>query len=418
MEFIGTVNEVVSILFTICYFYQIVYILVPFFKKPRTPECAPVANRYAVFICARDEETVIGNLIRSIRAQDYPRELIDVYVAADNCADNTARVCRELGATVYERVDTRRVGKGYALDFLFRAVRASRRADYDGYFVFDADNVLDERYFTHMNRVFSCGHRVVTSYRNSKNYGDNWITAGYSLWFLRESQYLNYPRMLLGTGCAISGTGFLLSRAIVEKYGGWSFFLLTEDIEFSVRCAIDGERIAMCRVAVLYDEQPATFRQSRTQRLRWAKGFFRVFSRYGGKLFAAMVRRRSFCCFDMLMTVMPAILLTLVTAFGSVSAAIYGALAGLDITAAVGSLVVTFVRAYALLLLVGAVTVATQWREIHAAPRAKVGYTFTFPLFMFTYLPIALSALVRNVGWEPIRHTKVKTLSDIRRLSV
>ena len=38
-----------------------------------------------------------------------------------------------------------------------------------------------------MNRTFSEGYEIITSYRNSKNYGDNWITAGYALWFLRES---------------------------------------------------------------------------------------------------------------------------------------------------------------------------------------------------------------------------------------
>jgi cellulose synthase/poly-beta-1,6-N-acetylglucosamine synthase-like glycosyltransferase len=417
--FIGALNGVVSILFTVCYFYQLVYLLVPFFKKPRQPVGEPKANRYAVLICARDEEKVIGNLILSIRDQDYPRELIDIYVAADNCRDATARICRGLGVTVWERFDAERVGKGYALDFLFENIRKSG-ADtrYDGYFVFDADNLLDERYITEMNRVFSRGHAVVTSYRNSKNYGENWITAGYSLWFLRESQYLNNSRMLLGTGCAISGTGFLLSREIAERYGGWKFFLLTEDIEFSVRCAIDGERIAFCRDAILYDEQPATFGQSRTQRLRWAKGFFQVFSKYGGRLTCAVFKRRGFCCFDMLMTVLPAILLTAVTVLGSAAAIIYGALAGREVGAGVSSLLLTFLKAYVLLFVAGAVTVATQWSRIHATRRAKILYTFTFPLFMFTYIPIAFAALVRRVSWKPIRHTKAKTLSDIRRLSV
>ena len=63
---------------------------------------------------------------------------------------------------------------------------------------------------------FSDGYQIVTSYRNSKNYGDNWISAGYALWFLRESRYLNHARFLLGTSCAVSGTGFLFSRRVLE----------------------------------------------------------------------------------------------------------------------------------------------------------------------------------------------------------
>ena len=30
-------------------------------------------------------------------------------------------------------------------------------------------------------------------------------------------------------------------------------------------------------------------------------------------------------------------------------------------------------------------------------------YLFTFPLFMLTYAPISLAALVRLVEWKPIR---------------
>ena len=96
---------------------------------------------------------------------------------------------------------------------------------FDGYFVFDADNVLDQNYILEMNQTFSNGYDIITSYRNSKNYGDNWITAGYALWFLWESEFLNRGAYVLGNSCAVSGTGFLFSRRIIEKYGGWKFFL-------------------------------------------------------------------------------------------------------------------------------------------------------------------------------------------------
>ena len=86
--------------------------------------------------------------------------------------------------------------------------------------VFDADNVLDENYVAEMNKVFGSGYSVVNSYRNSKNYGSNWISAGYALWFLRESKYLNGARMQCGTSCAISGTGFLVSNEIIRENNG------------------------------------------------------------------------------------------------------------------------------------------------------------------------------------------------------
>ena len=59
--------------------------------------------------------------------------------------------------------------------------------------------------------------------------------------------------------------------------GGWKYHLLTEDIEFSTDSIIHGRRIAYCPTAMLYDEQPLTFRDSWNQRFRWAKGFYQVF---------------------------------------------------------------------------------------------------------------------------------------------
>lgn len=147
------------------------------------------------------------------------------------------------------------------------------------------------------------------AYRNSKNYGDNWISAGYALWFIRESRYLNNSRMLLGTSCAVSGTGFLFSRQVMESTNGWKFHLLTEDIEFSVHHILQGRKIGFCADAVLYDEQPVTFRQSWRQRLRWARGFLQVFRKYGFGLVKG-IGKGHFSCYDMSMTVMPAYILT------------------------------------------------------------------------------------------------------------
>ena len=105
------------------------------------------------------------------------------------------------------------MGKGYALNWLLERIPVKK---YDGFLVFDADNLLRPDYLTEMNKTFSAGYSIVTSYRNTKNYGDNWISAGYGLWFLREARYLNGARMALGSSCAVSGTGFLFSRRVLH----------------------------------------------------------------------------------------------------------------------------------------------------------------------------------------------------------
>ena len=265
MTTLQIINLAIMLAFFLCYSYQFFYIPVAWFKKD-APHREPSPHRIAVLIAARNEQSVIGNLIDSVKAQDYPTELVDVFVVADNCTDLTGSVAGAHGANVYFRNDQTQVGKGYALQYLLHCIEEDF-APYDGYLVLDADNVLSPNYITEINKTFSDGYQIVTSYRNSKNYADNWISAGYALWFLRESRYLNGARMRLGTSAAVGGTGFLFSQRILDKTNGWQFYLLTEDIEFSVRHITDGEVIAICEDAVLYDEQPTDFRQSCRQRL-------------------------------------------------------------------------------------------------------------------------------------------------------
>ncbi len=176
-----TINAVISALFFICYTYQFLYIPLVLLKKRRPLPHPAASHRYAVLIAARNEENVIAGLLDSLAAQTYDMSLVTVFVAADNCTDSTAAIAREHGAVVYERFNHVNVGKGYALDFLLQHIGADYPEGFDGYFVFDADNILSPDYLERMNESFSAGNEIVTSYRNSKNFGDNWISAGYAL---------------------------------------------------------------------------------------------------------------------------------------------------------------------------------------------------------------------------------------------
>ena len=352
---------------------------------------------------------MIAQLIDSIHRQTYPGRLIDIYVTADNCTDNTAMVARRAGATVFERFNRQQIGKGYVLSFMYSQITEK----YDGYFVFDADNVLDENYISEMNKTFSDGYRIITSYRNSKNFGDNWISAGYSLWFLRESKYLNYSRMLLGTSCAIGGTGFLVCRDILEESGGWDCFLLTEDIEFTARSVLKGEKIGFNKNAVLYDEQPVKFGQAWNQRLRWSKGFLQVFVRYGRDLLKQTVTKRSFSAYDIAMTVAPFLHLMACCFVVGVSLT-FGIMEIEWLPTLLMSWAEWLAGSYLFLLFVATFTLITEWNMIYSAPSKKILYLFTFPIFMLTYIPISLTALFKRVEWKPIKHSKVASLSDIK----
>ncbi len=402
MEALKTVNWIIGIIFFVCYSYQFIFIPVVWLRR-EAPHGEPRANRYAVMICARNEQAVIGDLISSLRNQTYDQKLLSIFVMADNCTDATAAVAREAGAVVFERFNNIQVGKGYALTALMDCIKRRCPEGFDGYFIFDADNILAPDYIEQMNRTFSDGYDIVTGYRNSKNYGDNWLSAGYGLWFLRESRYLNHARHKLGSSCAVGGTGFLFGRCVAEEIGSWPFHTLIEDIEFSIHEITNGRRIAFCADAVLYDEQPTHFVQSWRQRSRWAKGALQVFTRYASAL-ARGIFQGDFSCYDMSMATMPAFILSAAGILCNITLAVYGAAVGDDLMIAVYSIAEMLFDIYLTMFIIGAITTVTEWRCIRTSAVKKILYVFTFPIFMFTYVPIAVSVLFFKVEWKPIEH--------------
>ena len=407
METIKLINYAIMVIFFACYAYQFLYIPVAWLKKQK-PLAEGKLHRYAVLIAARNEAAVIGSLIDSLKRQNYPTDLIDIYVVADNCTDQTAEAAESHGAIVFERFDSVRIGKGYALQFLLDRIEES----YDAYLVFDADNVANPNYVREINKTFSAGYDIVTSYRNAKNYGDNWISSGYGLWFLREAQYLNRPRAVLGASCGVSGTGFLFSRRILEQCGGWNFFLLTEDIEFTAHNIVSGEKIGYCPTAVFYDEQPTGFRQSVRQRMRWVQGYLQVLHRYGGKLIKGCFRG-SFSCFDMLMNIAPAAVLAWVSVLINVAAAIFRLVNGADVLTVVFSIGQSLLNLCLTVFLLGLITTISEWKQIHCSAGRKLLAVVTFPLFMLTYLPVTVAALICKPSWKPITHSKSVSVEEL-----
>lgn len=412
-------NFILGALFTVCFLYQGVFFLVGILHGEVRLPPAKRRHRYAFFIAAHNEEAVIANLVRSIKEQDYPSELIDIFVVADACTDDTARVAREAGAIVYERNDLARKGKSWVMDYGFDRILNEYPGRYEAFFIFDADNLLSRDYVSIMNDAFDQGYLALTSYRNSKNYGSSWISSAYATWFLREARFLNNARMICGTSCAVSGSGFLVSAKIIEGMHGWDFHTLTEDIQFSTFCAIHGVRIGYAP-AEFYDEQPVTFAASWKQRMRWTKGFYQVFFTYGSQLVKSFAILRRFAAYDLFMTVAPGNLLSLISVLVNVTFLIVGSLShgflatDRELAMCFGSIAMTFGSMYLTFFVLGLLTTVLERGHIHCPSRLRVfANLFTFPLFMFTYIPITVAALFLKVDWVPTQHGVSVTLDQV-----
>ena len=413
MKALTYINLAIAAVVAACCCYQVLFTLIRVRGLGRRFEERSL-SKFAVLIAARNEAAVIGQLIDSIKAQDYPSELIDIYVVADNCTDITAMVAASRGAAVYQRRNKVQVGKGYALEFLLSKIAQDKpEGTYDGFFVFDADNLLDPRYIREMNKVFSNGCPVVTGYRNAKNFGDNWISAGYGMYFLRESEYLNRPRDYLGTSCAVSGTGFLFSAKLLEKVGGWHYYALTEDLEFTLDLVCRGEKISYCNTAILYDEQPTGFRQSVVQRARWMRGLMQIMGKNGSTLLHSMFGSGNFACYDLLINSLAAVLMGLGFIMNTIMFAVGLATPGFETGPVVIAALLALAGTYAGLYFTGLLTLITEWRRIPSRASRKILFSFTYPFFMASFMAALAVAISGGTQWKPIRHTVAVSLGEL-----
>ncbi len=282
-ELFKSINNILGLILSIIVIHRAFYFVIGiFFTRKFKP--AKKKHKYAIVIAARNEESVIGNLLDSIKKQNYPKELITTFVVADNCTDKTAQVAREKGAICYERFNDKEKTKGYALEYLFDQIEKDYgRTSFEGYFVFDADNLLEKNFIAKMNDAFDSGLKIITSYRNTKNFDENWIASTYALHWLRSIRANHRARSVLHLATNIQGTGFLMASEIVKD--GWHYTSLTEDRALTADAVAQGYEISYQDEAMFFDEQPISLKVALRQRLRWSKGHLQAFAQTGPYLF-------------------------------------------------------------------------------------------------------------------------------------
>ena len=273
---------------TVMLIYQLYLTVFGFKRDTKDYQDHAPESRFLVLVPAHNEEKVIGDMIRNLQAMDYPAELYDFYIIADNCTDKTAEVARGLGANVLvhekESPDAP-TGKPIALKAALEAL-GDYAARYDLLMIFDADNLMDTNMFREVNSQFLDKGRpdLIQCYLGAKN------KSGAVAWFYYTSytvtnRFFQLAKHRLGLNCSVGGTGYAITTSYLKERGGWTTASLTEDIEIQVEATLDGRRILWNHNTRVYDEKPTSFRASVRQKTRWAQGHWFVALRNTGKLF-------------------------------------------------------------------------------------------------------------------------------------
>lgn len=411
MKYLYIIQQAMVWILTIYWVYQLIVSLCSLVKLKDKPLVEEKDHKFMAILPAHNEENVIGNLIESLKKQDYPANLIDIYVIADNCTDNTVKIAKEAGAIVLERKedDPKKRTKGAALQWFLKQ-KIEENADYDAFCVFDADNIVDKGFFTAMNKKLCQGEEVVQGYRDIKNPTDNWITSGYALFYWTMHRFYHLARYNLGLSPMLNGTGFMVKFDIIKEIGGWKTVTLTEDIEFSLQRIIKGKKLGWATDAIVYDEQPTGFKQSWSQRSRWTVGHMQCMKEYTNKLAEAAKDRKTMLNFDGFLYIIgsiPMFILTIVLLLSNVLIYFGDGMTQMELFI---NILKYLVPTFVLPSLTAAFVMYLDGKPIK--PMIK-GF-FTYPLFMGSWIAINFKCLFkRETSWEKIEHKRSIKITDM-----
>lgn len=408
MDYLYILREALVWIITIFWLYQLLVSLCSLVKIKDKPLKVNKDHRFMAIIPAHNEEAVVGNLIESLKKQNYNKDLYDIYVIADNCTDNTAKVAKEAGAIVYKRFDETKKTKGYALNW-FLQQKIKENAPYDAFFVFDADNIVHPDFIKNMNKKLCQGEDVVQGYRDIKNPTDSWVTAGYALFYWTMHKFYHLARYNIGLSPLLNGTGFMVKFDLV-KDTGWDTVTLTEDIEFSLKRIIKGKRLGWATDAIVYDEQPVSFKASWSQRSRWTVGHIQCMETYTKDLVKAVKTHKTAMNLDGLLYILgsiPVFIATIALVLSNFVIYLANEMTTVD-------LIVNILRyvlpTFVLPIFTAVLTMCLENKPI----KPMLKWLIYYPLFMGSWLLINFKCLFkRNTTWEKIDHVRDIKIKEV-----
>ena len=362
---------------------------------------------FAVIVAAHNEEMVIGQLIENLQALEYPKELYDIFVIADNCSDNTARVAEAAGAIVCERFNETEKGKGFALEWMFKKLFSFKR-EYDAVAVFDADNLVHPKFLLEMNNRLCKGDKIIQGYLDSKNPYDTWISGTFSIAFWVIDHVWHLAKTNIGLSSVLGGTGMCITTDVIKRHG-WRARCLTEDMEYTMMSLVEGIKTTWAHDAVVYDEKPLTFMQSWNQRKRWAQGQFDVAHRFIPKMFVEGIKQRDIRILDGCLHLLQPHFLIISTFFIVISyIQAFVPPFYTSIYQFMPSQIMTFVMFGQYILPVIILL------RIRVKPKAWF-YLLLYPIFMYSWIPIVFLGFIhRNEHeWSHTKHTRALSYDEL-----
>jgi 1,2-diacylglycerol 3-beta-glucosyltransferase len=261
--------------------------------SPSATSGEPASHRFIIAIPAHDEASVIEATVQRLRTLNYPANLFSIHIVADHCSDNTAGLARQAGASVHERSEGPRTGKGAALSWLFQRVLD---AACDAVVIFDSDTQVDPGFLRVMDARLAGGDQVIQGQHIISNPESGWFPALTWAMFLIDNRFQNLGRSNLGWSAKHMGDSICFRVEVLRKIG-WGGGL-TEDYQLRQRLLLEGIKITYEPGAIGYGEAPRTWAQAQKQRARWLRGTRDASQRFARRLLMEGIKRRDAALLD------------------------------------------------------------------------------------------------------------------------
>ena len=392
--------EKISLIIIVLSILMLIYSYLVTIKNNNYPKKVKTTKKNAILIPARDESKVIEALLISIENQTKKINPEDIYVIVESSKDRTVKIVKKHKMNIIYRKDLTKQRKGYALDDAIKEIIINKK-HYDAYFIFDADNILEENYIEEMQKSIDKGYDIGISYRNTKN-SSSLVAASSALTFSMINTLGNTLKNKYTNNLTISGTGYYIKGHLVEEWGGFPFHTLTEDYELTLYSTLNNITTTYNEKAIFYDEQPDDFKVSITQRTRWVKGYFEARKKYIKKIRKSLTKKdKNYGSkVNAIIGVKPYIYLLI-----GVILLIFSSLT-FDIKTLIKILVIVFLTIYLELVLVSYVIVKKEDNKL----KIKVSKTKLIlynPIFLLSYIICLIKAITtKDLKWEVVEHDK------------
>jgi cellulose synthase/poly-beta-1,6-N-acetylglucosamine synthase-like glycosyltransferase len=285
------------ILFVICLFFLIECIAALFETADVAIEVNWQDTKVTVLVPAHNEEVVIGSTLKKLTPALKKQDRL--VVVADNCHDATAEIARSMGATVIERHDIQRKGKGYALDYGLQFIESDPP---DVVVIIDADCTVYEDAIAQLTQhAIALMRPIQATYlmvrpknsQSSKDFVSQFSIIVKNLVRPRGTAYLGLPCSLLGTGMAFPWS-VIRTCDLANDH-------LVEDLKLGLDLTIAGHAPVFCQQAKVTGYLPQQLQAAKSQRTRWEHGHFQNIQTYVPILLKEAVKQKRF---DLLVSVL------------------------------------------------------------------------------------------------------------------